>query len=148
MQSSTASGDTPPIRANTIRPPRGLLIVAAVLIVIAWIARPPIEAQPTAWKASNVLLTGMPFVLEFIAIILVFAFLIFVAAALLNNRISARLYTIIEWIIIGGVAVGVIGMFQPWQLGGYSLGFHVLLVCFIAFNVWSHITPRRAVQHE
>lgn len=134
---------TPPARrANNVRPPLTLPVIALILVVIAQILRPQVEAQTPEWKASNVLSTGIPFVMEFIAIILVFAFLIFVVAMLLNNRISHRLYTIIEWIIIAGVAFGVFGMFQPWQLGGYSVGFHVLLICFIAFNVWSHVTPR------
>ncbi|MBX3065167.1 MAG: hypothetical protein U0528_07880 [Anaerolineae bacterium] len=164
---------------NNVPIPIALPIIALVLVVIAALLRPGIESQSDEWKNINALGTGIPFILEFVAIVLTFIFLIFVAAKLLNNRISAGVYTIIERIILACVFLGIIGMFQPWALfellnkpvegdaglytsiyGGlkniydglkatdvagaiFQLGFDLLLFAFIAFNVWSHITPRR-----
>jgi O-antigen/teichoic acid export membrane protein len=126
--------------------PISLLIIAAVLVIIAVVSAPAINALPDKDRADNVLLTGIPFILSFIAFILIFAFLIVVTARLLNNNISARLHQTIEWIIIGSVVVGVVGMFQPWTLFGYQWGFLLLIAALLAFNVWSHVTPKRVPQ--
>lgn len=123
--------------------PFRLLIIAAVLVVIALIVAPIINGLSDKDKASNVLLTGAPFILIFVAIVLTFIFLIFVAAALLSGNVPPRVYTIIEWFIIACVVLGVVGMFQPWNLIGYQVGFLLLFFALLAFNVWSHITPKR-----
>jgi MFS family permease len=128
--------------------PYRLLIIAAALVVIALITAPLIGGLPDRVRTDNVLLTGVPFILTFVAIILAFAFLIVVAAKLLNDNVPPRIYQVIEWIIIGGIVVGVVGMFQPWTLFGYQVGFLLLFVCLLAFNVWSHVTPRRIPQAE
>jgi hypothetical protein len=179
---STTTAPTEKKRVNNVPLPIALPIIAAVLVVIAQILRPIIEGQPEEWKVINTLGTGIPFILEFIAIVLTFIFLIFCAARMLNNRISPTAYKVVEWIILAGVFLGIVGMFQPWSLFDllnrpaegettlyaniynglktaydqikepevagpiFQLGFYALLFAFIAFNVWSHITPRREVK--
>jgi hypothetical protein len=128
---------------NNVKLPFVLLIIAAALVVIAQIARPQIDSQPSEWKVTYVLLTGLPFILEFIAIVLTFVFSIFAVAKWLNNRISPRAYNLIEAFILVCVLFGVVGMFQPWDIQGYNIGFHVLLFAMLAFNVWSHVSPRK-----
>jgi hypothetical protein len=136
------------IRQRLTGLPYRLLIIAAVLVVIALITAPLIGGLPDRVRTDNVLLTGVPFILIFVAIILAFVFLIGVAAKLLNGNVPPAIYQVIEWIIIGGIVVGVVGMFQPWALFGYQVGFLLLFVCLLAFNVWSHVTPRRIPQAE
>lgn len=140
---SPSVANTPTLPVNNVKLPFRLLIIAAVLVVIAQITRPIIDSQPSDWKVTYVLLTGLPFILEFIAIVLTFVFVIFLFAKWLNNRISARTYNLVERFILLCVLVGVIGMFQPWDIQGYNLGFHVLLFAMLAFNVWSHVTPKK-----
>lgn len=140
----TPAADAPKLPVNNVKLPFVLLIIAAALVVIAQIARPVIDSQPSNWKVTYVLLTGLPFILEFIAIVLTFVFVIFMFAKWLNNRISTRAYNLVEGFILLCVLFGVIGMFQPWDIQGYNLGFHVLLFAMLAFNVWSHVTPKKA----
>jgi len=136
------------IRQRVTRLPLRMLLIVATLIVIALIAAPMVDGMSDKDKANNVLLTGVPFILIFVAIVLTFIFLIVAIALRWNNRIPPRLHQTVEWLIIGGVVLGVVGMFQPWVLGGYQFGFLLLIVCFLAFNIWSHITPQRAPQIE
>jgi hypothetical protein len=135
---------------NNVRLPFRLLLIAAILVVVAAISRPIVEGQDAAWKVTYVLLTGLPFILEFIAFILVFVFVIFMFAKWLNNRIGAQAYKYVEWFILACVALGLIGMFQPWMIELYNIGFHLLLFAMIAFNVWTHVTPKqiRRVEEE
>ncbi len=125
-----------------------ILIVAAILTAIGLITAPIIGALPADVRTNNVLITGVPFILMFVALVLAFVVFIHSVAVRLNGKISARSHGIIEAILIGGVVFGLLGMFQPWAIGGYQIGFHVLLVCFLAFNVWSHVSPKAAQRME
>jgi hypothetical protein len=97
--------------------------------------------------ATNVLLSAIPFVFTFVAIILSFISLTWLIASLLNNNIPERIYRPIEYIIIGGIVLGVMGMFQPWFFLGYRYGFLLLLVSTLGFILWSHVVPR-GVHHD
>ena len=92
--------------------------------------------------AQNVLLSAIPFILVFISILLTFIMLIVVVARRLNGNISRRHYRPIELTIIGGIALGIFGMFQPWVFGFFKLGFLLLLFSTLSFILWSHITPK------
>ena len=111
-----------------IRPrvPIGLPIAAVVLLVLGFVAR---SAVPSIFGeeqlAGNVLLAAIPFVLIFVAIILAFIIVIWLIASVLNNNVSSRLYRPIEAVIIGGIAVGIFAMMQPWSFVAYRIGFHV-----------------------
>jgi hypothetical protein len=63
----------------------------------------------------------------------------------LSNRLSYRIaqstFERIERLIIGGIVLGIAGMFQPWLFAAYKYGFFVLLFSTLAFIVWSHVTP-------
>ena len=127
------------------RVPVGLPISVVVLLVLGAISGPLIRANATEQQlATNVLLSAIPFILIFVAIILAFITIISLVGSMLNNRVSARTYQWIESIIIAGIVGGVVGMFQPWLYAFYRYGFLVLLISTLSFILWSHITPHRA----
>lgn len=95
-------------------------------------------------QQEEVLVKGIPFVAVFVAILLAYIFLVAAGALLLSGKIPARTYRPIESIIIAGILIGVVGLFQGWTLFGYEYGFVLVLVSLLAFIVWSHITPRPA----
>lgn len=126
-----------------LRLPIGLFITIVVTFVLGLIASPVIMRLTTEEeRATNVLLSAIPFILIFIAILLAFISLIVMSASVLNNNISLRLYRAIEGVLIAGIVLGVIGMFQPWMLILYKIGFLVLLVSTLGFIWWSHIRPQ------
>jgi len=82
------------------------------------------------------------FIVGFVAIIMAFiAFIVFLSKRLSGN-VPQQLYNVIEKIIIAGIVLGIVGMFQPWIHLGFRVGFHLLLFSTLTFIVWSHITPR------
>jgi hypothetical protein len=126
-----------------LRLPIGLFIAIAVTLVLGLIAGPAIKALTTEkQRATNVLLSAIPFILIFVAILLAFISLINMSASVLNDNISSRIYLTIERILIAGIVLGIFGMFQPWLMILYKIGFMVLLVSTLGFIWWSHIKPQ------
>ena len=82
------------------------------------------------------------FITGFVLLVLGFGFFISYVSRRLNGKISPQLYSVIEAILIAGILLGVVGLFQPWTIQAYGIGFHLLLVSVLAFTVWSHVTPR------
>jgi hypothetical protein len=131
------------------RVPTGLLISVVITLVVGLAADPIIRANATEQQLTrNVLLSAIPFIFIFVAIILAFISLTWFMATLLNHNISARVHRPIELITIGGIVLGIIGMFQPWSFAAYQYGFYVLLISTLAFILWSHIIPRGAHQDQ
>jgi len=125
--------------------PAKLLVSAAVVLILSPIARPVIETLATKEQVSqNVLLSAIPFVLFFVAIVLVYMALIVFAGKLLSNRVSEVVYRIIEYVLIAGIALGVLGMFQPWLFVLFKISFFVLLLSTLSFILWSHVILKRA----
>lgn len=60
----------------------------------------------------------------------------------LDHNIARDRYTLIERIIIGGIVLGVVGMFQPWMFIAYKYGFLLVLFSTLTFIVWNHVTPK------
>jgi hypothetical protein len=54
---------------------------------------------------------------------------------------SRRRQQVLERLVIATMLVGLVGIFQPWQIGLYNWGFHILLVGTIGFIIISHVTP-------
>ena len=125
--------------------PVKLLVSAGVMLILSPVARPVIETLATKEKVSeNVLLTSIPFVLFFVSLVLLYMALIVFAGKLLSNRVPEAAYRTIEYVLIAGIALGVLGMFQPWIFALYKVGFFVLLVSTLSFILWTHITLKRA----
>jgi hypothetical protein len=89
------------------------------------------------------------FITGFLAILMGFIFfgIVFVSRQL-SGKISYRVFDLVEKIIMAGMLLGMAGMFQPWVHAVYRIGFYVLFISFLAFNVWSHITPKSAHGNE
>jgi heme/copper-type cytochrome/quinol oxidase subunit 2 len=123
--------------------PLGLPLTAVVLLVLGYFAGPFIQSQYSEEElARNVLLNAIPFILVFVAILLFFISLIWFVASKLHHTISARYYRPIEYILIAGMVLGIVGMFQPWVFAFYKYGFTLLFVSLLSFILWSHIRPR------
>jgi hypothetical protein len=123
----------------------GMLIVAIGFIVLGVIDTQIIMATTTPQqRADNPLVGGIPFLLIFIGILLSYIDLIIFMATKLNNRISENVFRPIERLLIAGIVLGVIGMFQPFALIFYTLGFVVLFISLLSYIAWSHIVPRGA----
>ncbi len=133
---------------NRPRVPIGLPIAAVILFVVGMLLQPYIRALPETLLIRNVILNGIPFILIFVSIILVFISLIWLLGSVLNDRVPVRIHRPIETILIAGIVLGVVGLFQPWLHILYRIGFHVLLVSTISFIVWSHIRPAGARRQE
>jgi len=129
--------------------PVTLLVWIVGLLILGAIAGPIIRSLATEEQlASNVILSAIPFVLVFAAIVLVYIALNVVASRVLDHKISRSLYYLIERITIAGIVLGAFGMFQPWWFFGYRLGFFVVLISTLAFILWTHVTPRGIVRHS
>ena len=90
---------------------------------------------------KNPLFSGIQFLMFFIAIILFYASFIWYLAYRLNGRVADRTYRIIEYALIGGIVLGIVGMFQPWFFPAFRYGFYLLLASTIGYIAWSHISP-------
>lgn len=131
------------------RIPVGLLISIVVLLILGAIAGPIIRSLATPEQlANNVLLEAVPFILIFVAIVLAFIALIVLVASMLNENIASRPYRLVESILIAGIVVGVVGMFQPWLYVLYKFGFLILLVSTLGYILWSHIAPKGFQRQE
>lgn len=122
--------------------PIGLPISAVILLILGLIANPLIKNNATEEQlARNVILSAIPFILIFAAIIITFMSLIWFMASRLNDRISPRIYQPIEWMLMGGIVFGILLMFQPWVFILFRVGFLMLLVSTLTYILWSHIRP-------
>jgi hypothetical protein len=130
------------------RVPIGLPLAAVILLAAGLIANAIRGNQPEEELATNVLLSAIPFILVFVAIILVFMTIVWLAAGRFSGRITERVYRPIETVIIAGIVLGIISMFQPWLFALYKYGFLLLLVSTLAFILWSHVRPRGAPRVE
>lgn len=129
------------MRKKRTRVPLGLPVAGVILLVAGLALQPVIGGLPEDVIVQNTIIAGIPFILIFVSIIIFFISAIWLLATFLNNRVPPRIYNPVEKIIIAGIVLGVIGMFQPWLHLAYRLGFHLLLASTIAFIVWSHIVP-------
>ncbi len=121
----------------------GMLIVAIGFVVLGIIDTQVILATTTSQqRATSPLLGGIPFLLIFVGILLLYIDFIIFLATRLNDRISEKVFRPIERILIAGIVLGVIGMFQPFVMAFYTLGFVVLFISLLGYIVWSHVIPR------
>ena len=125
------------------RPPYALIVTAVALVVIGQVFK-LVGGMFISKEAleNDIFLLAIPFLTIFIAIILTFIFLIVMLARALNYKVSRRVYGIIEAVILAGIALGIIGMFQPWLFAAYRYGFMLLLISTLAFIAWSHVSPQ------
>lgn len=93
-------------------------------------------------------LQALYFMIGFLLILGAFIYFIRRLSQRLNDQIDEVTFTRIERVIIVGIVIGVVGMFQPWFFWGYRYGFLLLLFSTLAFIAWSHVTPAAALYGE
>lgn len=127
---------------RTITPlPKAMPITALILLILGFVTIPLVQKVFTEEQLSrNALLSGIPFVLIFAAIILFFMSFIWFVSNKWNFRISDKTYNLVEKIIIGGIILGIVFMFQPWVFVLFRYGFYLLLFSTLSFMLWSHVT--------
>jgi hypothetical protein len=92
-------------------------------------------------KQQEVLIKAIPFVAIFVGIVLAFICLIVIVAVGLEGKVPLRSYRPIEYLLVAGIILGVVGLFQGWKLFVYQFGFLVVLFSLLMFMIWSHLTP-------
>ena len=50
-----------------------------------------------------------------------------------------RFVPLLERLTVAGMVVGVVGMFQPWDIQWFGPGFNILALSTLAFIVVSHL---------
>ena len=106
--------------------------VLATLMAIALLAVIVLKVRITAVVAIPL----------FVATIVEFGFLIAYTARATRGRVSQRVFMVGVLTIIGSILIGIVLMFQPWTPKVFNLGFDFVLIALLAFNIWSHVTPR------
>ncbi|MCA9870723.1 MAG: hypothetical protein H6649_11710 [Caldilineae bacterium] len=129
------------------RVPIGLPIAIVLLLILGIIAMNLIPAVvPEAVLNRNVLLSAIPFILIFIAILLTYIMLIVIVATAINDLVNPRLYTWVMRVIIACVIIGILGMFQSIAMPLYTRGFQLLFIATLSYILWSHVRPARVVE--
>ncbi|RIK45029.1 MAG: hypothetical protein DCC55_00695 [Chloroflexi bacterium] len=88
------------------------------------------------------------FIVVFLVVLGCFIYFIRRVSARFSGVVSQQTFDWVERILIGGIVLGVVGMFQPWVFAGYKYGFLLLLFSTLFFIVWSHITPAATLYGE
>lgn len=124
-----------------IRPARGFAI--AIILVLAFGGAFALYTNEgmSQEQRDEVLIKAIPFVAVFVSIVLAFIFVIVAIALALHGRVPERSYRPIEGLIIAGIVLGVVALFQGWKIFAYEYGFLLLLLSTLAFLIWSHVTP-------
>jgi hypothetical protein len=120
---------------------RGFAIAIAILLAFA-VAFDAYTGTLSEEMQGEVLILALPFVAVFVSIILAFACLIVVVSIAFDRAVPQRSYRPVEALIIGGILLGVVGLFQGWKLFAYEFGFLLVLVSTLLFMVWSHLAPK------
>lgn len=82
------------------------------------------------------------FIVGFIAVLLLFIRLIQISEKRLGGRLPRRRHGVIEGVIIAGIVIGILMIFQPFTLALFEPGFLLLVFSTLAFTLWSHVLPK------
>lgn len=77
-----------------------------------------------------------------VSTIVQFGMIIALVSRLLHGKVSQRAFLAGVLTIIAAILIGVVLMFQPLTPKLFNLGFDFVLIALLAFNIWSHVTPR------
>jgi hypothetical protein len=127
---------------NKIKPPFAIPVISVLLVIFgALYSKYILVLIPVEEQINNVILTAVPFICYFVAILLVYIFLINIFSQRLNHRISAKIYKPIFFVIIAGIIGGILMMLQPYAIILFKASFMVVLISLLLFIFWSHIIP-------
>ena len=134
---------------NKIRPPLALPVISVLLVIFgALYGRYILVLIPVEEQINNVILTAVPFICYFVAILLVYIFLINLFSQILNHRISPKIYNPLNFLIIAGIIGGILMMLQPFTITLFKASFMVVLVSLLLFIFWSHIIPAHVAEED
>jgi len=132
-----------------VRPPYVLPLVAVIISVLGYLYSSfVLSTIPEQTRIDNVILIAVPFICYFVAIILVYIFLINVISQILNHKISPKVYRPINFVTIAGIIGGIILMLQPITIVLFRISFMIVLVSLLLFMVWSHVIPAGIPEDE
>jgi hypothetical protein len=134
---------------NKIKPPFAIPLISILLVVFGVLyGRYILVTIPVETQINNVILTAIPFICYFVAILLVYIFLINIFSQRLNHRISKKIYTPIFFVIIAGIVGGILMMLQPYAIILFKASFMVVLISLLLFIFWSHIIPADVAEED
>jgi ABC-type transport system involved in cytochrome c biogenesis permease subunit len=132
-----------------VRPPYVLPIASILLSVLGYLYSKFILIKiPEQTRIDNVIMIAVPFICYFVAIILVYIFLINVISQFLNHKISPKIYKPLNLLFIAGIIGGILLMLQPFTIVLFRISFMVVLVSLLLFMVWSHVIPAAIPEDE
>jgi len=124
-----------------IRPGSRFAIAIAALLAFAGLFSWYSSESMTQAQRDEVLIKAIPFVAVFASVVLAFIFVVTACAILLHGRVPLRSYRPMETLLVTGIVLGVVALFQGWKIFAYEYGFLLLLSSTLAFIIWSHVTP-------
>ena len=134
---------------NKIRPPLALPVISVLLVIFgAFYGKYILVFIPVKEQINNVILTAVPFICYFVAVLLVYIFLINIFSQRLNHRISPNIHKPIFFVIIAGIIGGILMMLQPYAIILFKASFMVVLVSLLLFIFWSHIIPANVAEED
>jgi hypothetical protein len=117
---------------------------AVVSVLIGLLFTPFSRAFLSEEQQAEVIISAIPFVGYFAAIILVFILVVALLGQRFHQAVPFRTHQPIEFTAIAGILVGIVALFQPWSQSPYQFGFSTLLYATLGFILWSHVAPRGA----
>lgn len=90
----------------------------------------------------------LAFMIGLITFVGVIVTLVVLASRRFNHQISISRFSRVEAVIIAGILIGTVGLFQPVSMALYTAGFVVLFLSTLCYIVWSHVIPRSLSEDE
>jgi hypothetical protein len=120
---------------------RGLGGAAIITFIVGFIFRSLIPSFPETIR-NAVIVQALPFIAFFASLLLLFIMSVALLGVRFHLIVPNRTHRAVEFTIIASILVGIVGLFQPWQISPYTYGLSLLLFSVLAFIVWSHVAPR------
>ena len=120
---------------------RGLGGSAIITFIVGFVFRSLIPSLPEN-VANAVIIQALPFIAFFASMLLLFIMSVALLGVRFHLLVPNRTHRAVEFTIIGSILVGIIALFQPFQLAPYTYGLSLLLFSVLAFIVWSHVAPK------
>jgi hypothetical protein len=120
---------------------RGLGGSAIITFIVGFVFRSLIPSFPETIR-NAVIIQALPFIAFFASILLLFIMSVALLGVRFHLLVPNRTHRAVEFTIIASILLGIVALFQPWQISPYTFGFSLLLFSVLAFIVWSHVAPR------
>lgn len=120
---------------------RGLGGSSIVTFIVGFIFRSLIPSFPESIR-SAVIIQALPFIAFFASILLLFIMSVALLGVRFHLLVPHRTHQAVEFTIIASILIGIVALFQPFQLAPYTYGLSLLLFSVLAFIVWSHVAPK------